>query len=192
MASILGPELVLFYSSAFVKRPRDGKHVDWHQDNTYWSTVTGHDVVTVWLALDDVDEGNACMQVIPGSHRGHDAKSMKEVAARNGAMLTQEVDVTEAEIATAVPVVLKAGAFSIHDSFLLHGSGPNDSDRRRAGYTIRYGYALTTAIRQAEHRYGNHPPLPIYYVRGTGAGMRDGYVDARSNGSWAVDHTPWT
>ena len=33
---------------------------------------------------------------------------------------------------------MKAGEISLHDSRLIHGSGPNTSDRRRCGVTMRY------------------------------------------------------
>ncbi len=33
---------------------------------------------------------------------------------------------------------LKAGQASIHSDLLLHGSEPNDSDRRRCALTLRY------------------------------------------------------
>ena len=33
---------------------------------------------------------------------------------------------------------MKAGEISLHDSRLIHGSGPNTSDRRRCGITMRY------------------------------------------------------
>lgn len=34
--------------------------------------------------------------------------------------------------------VLRAGEISLHSDLLLHGSGANDSDRRRCGLTLRY------------------------------------------------------
>ena len=178
--AILGPELILFYSSVFVKQPHDEQRVDWHQDNTYWTTVDGSDVVTAWVALDDVDEENSCMKVIPESHQGHQAMEMKELQDMTGSMLTSKVETTPAMEATAVPIVMKAGEISIHDSFILHGSDPNRSDRRRAGYTIRYGNALTTSIDVAKHNTDRDgPPLPVYYVKGSGAGLRYGYQDIR-------------
>jgi ectoine hydroxylase-related dioxygenase (phytanoyl-CoA dioxygenase family) len=37
---------------------------------------------------------------------------------------------------------LKAGQISIHDDKLVHGSPANNSDRRRAGLTIRYSSTI--------------------------------------------------
>ena len=57
--AVLGPNLILVYSSMFIKLPGDGTSVGWHQDNNYWPSVHGTDVATVWLALDDADAENA-------------------------------------------------------------------------------------------------------------------------------------
>ena len=105
---------------------------------------------------------------------------MLDVEDLSGAMLKQKVAVTSQMESDAVPMVLEAGQISIHDSFLIHGSSPNCSDRRRAGYTIRYGNALTTTIDPARHTYGDLPQLPVYYVRGDDAGLRDNYRDLRA------------
>ena len=56
--AILGPNLILVYSSVFIKRPHDPTQVAWHQDNTYWPSVHGTDVATLWLAVDDADAEN--------------------------------------------------------------------------------------------------------------------------------------
>ena len=128
--AVLGAELILFFSSVFMKQPHDNQRVDWHQDNTYWPSVSGTDVVTVWVALDDVDESNSCMNVVPRSHEGYRELEMLDVEDLSGAMLRRKVEVTEQMEADAVPMALAAGQISIHDSFLVHGSSPNRSGRR--------------------------------------------------------------
>jgi non-haem Fe2+, alpha-ketoglutarate-dependent halogenase len=64
---LVGDTIVLRHSHFFTKLPGDGKRVSWHQDASYWP-ITPSKVVSVWLAVDDVDEENAAMQVIPRSH----------------------------------------------------------------------------------------------------------------------------
>ena len=58
-------EVTLLMSHLIVKPAGDGLKTHWHQDNTYWPSVDGTDVTTVWLALDNVDTENAAMWVIP-------------------------------------------------------------------------------------------------------------------------------
>lgn len=164
-------ELLLLMTHLIVKPPRDGLKVEWHQDNTYWPSVTGTEVTTVWLALDDTDEENACMHVIPSTHSGYEALEMQQTGG--GDLLNVKVAVTPEMEAAAVPICLNAGDASLHDSFIIHGSGANHSERRRAGYTMRYANALTVDVDLPNHH------KPVYYVRGDGAGFKEGFRDIR-------------
>ena len=133
MEAVLGPDLILIMSHVISKRPGDGLPVAWHQDNTYWHSVQGTDVGTVWLALDDADLANGCMQVIPSTHEGY--PEMDKVSTGENDLLGLTVEVTPDMVAAAIPLEMRAGSLSIHDSYVLHGSEPNTSNRRRAAYT---------------------------------------------------------
>ena len=50
-------------------------------------------------------------------------------------VLNQEVNGEAIKPEEVVSMDLKAGEISLHDNRLLHGSGPNHSDRIRAGQT---------------------------------------------------------
>ena len=65
--SLVGPNIQLFHDQALYKPARYGGEVPWHQDNGYWR-CTPSNLVSIWMALDDADEDNGCMNVIPGSH----------------------------------------------------------------------------------------------------------------------------
>ncbi|MCH8219048.1 MAG: phytanoyl-CoA dioxygenase family protein [Planctomycetes bacterium] len=169
--SLLGPDLILIMSHLIVKVPEDGLPVAWHQDNTYWHSVDGTDVVTVWLAIDDTDVSNGCMQVIPCTHEGY--PEMEKVETGKDDLLGLTVEVTAEMLAAAVPLEMKAGSLSVHDSFVLHGSEANTSGRRRAAYTMRYANANTVTIDTKEHW------VPVYLVRGQGGADEKQYVDAR-------------
>ncbi len=156
--SVLGPDLILIMSHLIVKRPGDGLPVAWHQDNTYWHSVQGTDVATVWLAIDDTDSANGCMQVIPCTHEGY--PEMDKVSTGGDDLLGLTVEVTPAMESAAVCLEMAAGSLSLHDSFVLHGSNANTSGRRRAAYTMRYANAKTVAVDTAQHW------VPVYLVRG--------------------------
>jgi ectoine hydroxylase-related dioxygenase (phytanoyl-CoA dioxygenase family) len=171
-AECLGAEeVILLMSHLIVKPAGDGLAVAWHQDNTYWPSVHGTDVLTAWLALDQADLGNACMQVIPRSQAGHPA--LEKVTTDGHDLLKVTVAVDAGMIAAAVPIELSRGQYSLHDSFIIHGSDANTSARRRAGYTMRYANAAS--VRVDLDRHWN----PVYYVCGDGRSLLPGMVDIR-------------
>jgi non-heme Fe2+,alpha-ketoglutarate-dependent halogenase len=132
---LLDENVIGWGSHFFCKMPGDGKTVSWHQDASYWP-LTPSKAVTVWLAIDDADRGNACMKFIPGSHHyGHLTYKMTEDSGSN--VLNQEVENAEG-IGQPVYDELKAGEISIHSDLTLHGSEANTSNRRRCGLTLRY------------------------------------------------------
>ncbi len=169
--SVLGKDLILIMSHLIVKRPHDGLPVAWHQDNTYWHSVKGTDIATVWLAIDDADQSNGCMEVIPRSHDGY--PEMEKVSTGTDDLLGLTVEVTPEMEAASVPLEMKAGSLSIHDSYIVHGSKANLSERRRAAYTMRYANARTVAIDTEQHW------VPVHLVRGEGGTAAKFYVDSR-------------
>ena len=161
----------MFWHHLIVKPPHDGLPVAWHQDNTYWHSVQGTDVATVWLAIDDTDEDNGCMRVIPRSHDGY--PELDKVSTGANDLLGLTVDVTDDMQSAAVPLEMTAGSLSIHDSYVVHGSNANTSLRRRAAYTMRYANANTVTVDTKEHW------VPVYLVRGDAGTKTSQYVDRR-------------
>ena len=168
--AILGPDLILIMSHLIVKRPADGLPVAWHQDNTYWHSVQGTDVCTVWLAIDDADSDNGCMNVIPCTQADH--PNLEKISTGGEDLLGTTVAVSQLQAGQAVAIELKAGDLSIHDSFIIHGSEANQSGRRRAGYTMRYANAATVAVDMDEHW------VDVYRVRGNPQ-IEEKYIDLR-------------
>ena len=172
VSAVLGSNLILVYSSVFIKPPHGTGKVDWHQDNNYWPSVHGTDIVTAWLAIDDADAENSALQVIPRSHIGYQAYETVSADTADD-MLSKKVIVTPSMEESRVTLSMPAGAISLHDSFLLHGSGVNRTKRRRAGYTIRYCSTDTSWVDVDKH------PIPVYLVRGEAGARGAGYVDVR-------------
>ena len=142
VGDLLGDSIVGWGSHFFCKLPHDGKTVAWHQDASYWP-ITPSKTVTVWLAIDDADATNACMRFLPASHT-HGHLPYRESQAAENNVLNQTVEKAENRFGAAVHAELKAGQMSLHSDLLLHGSGANDSERRRCGLTLRY---CTTDVR---------------------------------------------
>ena len=116
--------------------PKDGKLVSWHQDASYWP-LTPSKTVTVWLAIDDADEKNGAMKFIPRSHL-HAQLEFEDSVSDDNNVLYQKVTEAEKFGDPPVSVILKAGQISLHSDWLLHGSGYNNSFKRRCGLTMRF------------------------------------------------------
>ena len=142
VADLLGEDVIAWGSHFFCKMPHDGKAVAWHQDASYWP-LSPSKAVTVWLAIDDADQENACMKFVAGSHHhGHMTYRPSNPAEHN--VLNQTIENPE-QFGEIVYDDLKAGQISMHSDLLLHGSEANDSDRRRCGLTLRYAAASVRA-----------------------------------------------
>lgn len=133
---LLGDTLILRHSHFFAKLPGDGKRVSWHQDASYWP-ISPSKVVSAWLALDDVDVGNAAMQVIPGSHL-HAQLPFSDSTEDEHNVLNQTVSTAEGYGEAPVALELRAGQMSLHSDWILHSSELNQSTRRRCGLAMRF------------------------------------------------------
>ena len=140
---MIGPNILCWASSFFIKDGRDPSYVSWHQDSTYWG-LEPPDIVTAWIALSESDEGNGAMRVIPDSHKLDQLGHRDTFATHNLLSRGQEIAV-EVDERQAVALPLAPGEMSLHHVRLIHGSEPNPSDRRRIGYAVRY---LPTHVRQ--------------------------------------------
>jgi len=56
------------YDQLFVKEPGTSVPTPWHQDGPYWP-VKGEQILSIWLALDDVTVESSGVEYIKGSHR---------------------------------------------------------------------------------------------------------------------------
>jgi hypothetical protein len=139
---VLGPNLLVWSSSFFIKEARDPAFVSWHQDATYWG-LSEPDVVTAWVAFTDATVENGAMRMVPGSHQEQLAHR-DTFAAHNLLSRGQEIAV-EVDEARGVDVLLAAGEMSLHHVRMVHGSPANRSDDRRIGLAIRY---VSTHVRQ--------------------------------------------
>ena len=167
---LIGPHIVLWGSQVFCKPARVGREVPWHQDGQYWP-IRPLATCSAWIALDDVDAENGCMRFIPGSHRSGSIHAHR-ISDRKDVVLNQEIEPTLLDEMQARDDCLRAGQFSLHDVFLVHGSGANRSARRRAGFVIRYMPATSLFDRstvRAQSQAGVAFDLsrrPIWLVRG--------------------------
>ena len=130
MAAIYGPDLVLWRSNFFVKRPGD-KAIPWHQDRNCWPIEPPVNI-TAWIAIDEAVIENSCMQFIPGSHR-----SVVPHVSVSNMVFNEMADPAYLDTDKAVPIILKPGEFVLFNERLVHYSAPNTSTKRRMGLAVR-------------------------------------------------------
>ena len=144
---LIGPDILLYHLTLWLKEPNSDARVSWHQDSTYFGLQPdGH--VTAWIALSPSTVQSGCVKVIPGSHKTgqlrHHVGELEDNLFRTG----QEIDI--ASDARTESIELEPGQFSLHHTWLHHGSMPNRSDDRRIGLGISYIPAhcrCTSAVR---------------------------------------------
>jgi ectoine hydroxylase-related dioxygenase (phytanoyl-CoA dioxygenase family) len=146
--AILGPGVVLFSSCWVVKPPRTGRAAAWHQDGGTWP-LDPLEAVTLWVALDDADAGNGALRVVPGSQRSGLLPHARDDTRLATELFNVAVAPEAVDEAAAVDVVLRAGDVSAHHPALVHGSGPNLSERPRRALVARY-HPPTTRVTRAD------------------------------------------
>lgn len=145
---LIGPDILVWGVSFFVKEPRTPDFVSWHQDATYWGLEPHDRIVTAWVAISDVPVESGAMKFLAGSHRKGQVAHADTFHENNLLSRGQEIAV-EVDEAEATDVALRAGEFSLHHVLLAHGSHPNSTDDRRIGLAIRY---IPTSVRQTKLR----------------------------------------
>lgn len=129
VTTFLGPDVDLYWNQTVFKYPEGEKVFPWHQDDAY-TPVTPAPYLTLWLAINDANEENGCISVLPGSHhmglRPHEQSPIGLVGYSNEAE----------EQGVLVPV--SAGSVAAFWSLTLHKSGANRSKGMRKAYVIQY------------------------------------------------------
>lgn len=156
--SVLGCDALSVFSDKLnVKRP-GGAPFPWHQESPYWTYGAERldQIVSVLCYLDDANQDNGCLWVIPGSHLlGH----LPGLAERGtlGALYT---DVREVP-GTPQPIELPAGSLLTFHRDLVHGSRSNRSHTSRRVFVAAYQPAGLRRWRSSRVRSipasGRHP-----------------------------------
>jgi phytanoyl-CoA hydroxylase len=142
----------VWHDQVQVKPAKIGGPTDWHQDHPYWPVIQPADLVSAWVALDDADEENGCMWMVPGSHRwgphkggtiGTNPDDFRP--APDLSLLPEGIDVTP------VPCPVRAGEVMFHHCLTWHGSPPNHSERARPGIAVHYMPGHTRYVPHGSH-----------------------------------------
>jgi ectoine hydroxylase-related dioxygenase (phytanoyl-CoA dioxygenase family) len=166
--SVLGPDILCWGSSLFVKEANDPGFVAWHQDSYYWG-LEPDDVVSAWIALYPSTIENGAMRVIPGTQAMPPLSHRKSAPDSANMLFTHEELAGDVDESKAVDITLAQGDMSLHHVKILHGSPPNRSAGRRMGYAIRYvaphvkqrGDVNSATLVRGTDRYGYFAQDPV-------------------------------
>jgi phytanoyl-CoA hydroxylase len=106
-----------------------------HQDNYYFN-LKPPNVMTIWLALDAVDDENGCLRYVAGSHRG----GVRPHGSSGVLGFSQSiVDYGPADRAREVPIHLAPGDAVVH-----HGNTIHRADANRSATRSRRSFAMVS------------------------------------------------
>lgn len=159
---VIGPNILAFYGTAWLKEPGAPHFVSWHQDATYFGLAPAEQV-TAWLALSPSTPESGCVCVLPATHKDGQFPVNCDVVDANLLTSGQNVDM-EIDVSKTVDMVLAPGQMSLHHTHAVHGSNPNKSTGRRLGVCVHYipthlhqlGECRATALLvRGEDEFGN-------------------------------------
>ncbi|MCC2684514.1 MAG: hypothetical protein K0R75_1413 [Paenibacillaceae bacterium] len=124
----------LFHDHALWKMPNDSKPTPWHQDFPFWP-MNEPGGLSIWIALDDVDENNGCMMFVPRSHKA----GKFPATPLNGAIDVYHY-VQDHDIKNVQPVIcrMKAGGCTFHHGLTFHYAHANTTAQPRRAFAIIY------------------------------------------------------
>ena len=159
-----------------------------HQDNFYLKVQPGT-CMAAWMALDDCDEENGCMQVVPGSQEWPILCTEKA----DTTVSFTDVTVPLPPDAEARPVLMAAGDVLFFNGALVHGSYPNTSlDRFRRALIGHYIEGAAERVAQFFHPALRMDGTPLELDVSAGGGAcgvwveRDGELVAEMAGEQTV------
>jgi len=159
-AAVNGPDFVPFNEAIWIKLPRLGGSVSWHQDGwTHWDSPqldSGTHGFNFMAQLYGCDASNG-LWVVPGSH----AKGKADINAI-------AVSAGSDRLPDAVPLICDPGDIVICNRQTVHGSFANTSDAIRV--TLNFGFHRRSSVHNVESG-GVHNPVSLY---------DDEYIQSRS------------
>jgi hypothetical protein len=132
---IIGPNILIYHTTTWIKEPGQPAYVLWHQDATYFF-LEPYEHITAWVALSDSTEESGCVRVLPGSHRLGQLPHIDAPDEFNMIKRGQGIEGYDEEEGELLPVM--AGELSLHHTHLLHRSGGNNTHDRRIGVGVSY------------------------------------------------------
>ena len=149
-SELLGEEAVVRNLQWFNKPARAGAVTPPHQDGFYFMLEPNH-AITLWLALDHINEENGCIRYVRGSHRrGLRPHQPSDVLGFSLGL----PDYGDEDRALEAPIHAQPGDLFAHHCMVIHRADANESERGRSALGLVYyaGSAKVDDERAARYR----------------------------------------
>ncbi|MCX5659606.1 MAG: phytanoyl-CoA dioxygenase family protein, partial [Planctomycetota bacterium] len=136
VAQLTGAEELRVWHDQIQYKPAEKGGVNmWHQDSPLWPSIKPKtSQVSAWIALDDIDESNGCMSMVPGSHLwGNQIQFLWTIKEYTGMPAEFQGHKLQPRLC---PV--RKGEVHFHHALTWHGSHANLSNRPRRAIAIHY------------------------------------------------------
>ena len=132
--TVLGANVFLYDNSLLYKPAGAENEVPWHQD--FISRPKEPLKVIAWMPLDDTDEENGALKVIPGSHKkGHQSWYRVKGETHHDRISKDFVAAHEGD---AIYLEMKSGDVLLFNMLLVHGSDKTNTTRPRRAFRCSY------------------------------------------------------
>jgi ectoine hydroxylase-related dioxygenase (phytanoyl-CoA dioxygenase family) len=125
LTDLIGPNVQLHHSKMLVKPPEQGAPFPMHQDYPYFPHER-HTVLAASVHLDETDEENGCLHVVPGSHK------LGPLEAHG------DSHTVDHPLESGTPCPAAPGDVLFFNYLTIHGSGVNRSARTRRNVLFQY------------------------------------------------------
>ena len=130
VSTLLGDPVVKILDQMFYKPPGDGTGTNWHTDNAYFRIPEPSRGCAMWIAIDDATKENGTLKVVPGVF---ERELLHERDLDSDHHIRTHVDES-----AALHCELEAGGVAFFCFGTPHATGPNPTQRGRAGVGVHF------------------------------------------------------
>lgn len=139
VADVVQPGLAIHSTKLVTKLPHTQDVCHWHQDEAFYLKPEDPDThskarMSVWVPLQDADEQNGCLWVVPGSHRW----GIDDWTWQDGGTCQKRINRHEYADQHAISLPVRAGAVVLFSAWTWHHSKNNHTDRIRRAFIVSY------------------------------------------------------
>ena len=130
VGQLIGEPFLLHLDQMFLKPGKHGLGTDWHQDNAYFKIGDPMMGTAMWVAVHDADRANGTLQVIHDSC-GEEYEHSRDPDSDHHIHCFPPEE-------RGVALELEAGGVVFFCYGTAHSTGPNTTDRERAGIAFHF------------------------------------------------------